>query len=177
MRKREIPLLLSSEEIAERVEAMAHEISASCPKDLLVISLLKGGFIFTADLIRELSHLGFQPQVDFITLSSYADSLESQGTVTMLHDLTTNVAGRDVLIVDDILESGRTLHQTTALLADRGANSVKVAVLLEKPGKRDMAFKADFVGFTIPDRFVVGYGMDYANYYRELPYIGWIEIH
>ena len=177
MRKKGIPVLLSAEEIADRVEAMAHEIASTLPQDVMIVCLLKGSFVFTADLIRELSMLDMRPQVDFLTLSSYGDSLESSGAVNVLRDLADEVAGRDVLIVDDILESGRTLHHAKALIAERGANSVRIAVLLEKPNKRDMAFTADFVGFTVPDRFVVGYGLDYANYYRELPYIGWIEIH
>lgn len=177
MATREIPVLYSAEEIRERVKALAREISLRLPPDLMIVSLLKGSFVFTADLIRELYQIGLHPQIDFMTLSSYGAGKESARAVTINRDLTEEVAGRHVLILDDILESGRTLHFARNLITQRGALSSRIVVLLEKPGKREVALNADFVGFTIPDKFVVGYGLDYANYYRELPYVGVLDIH
>jgi len=173
----EIPVLFSSDEIAERIKTLAKEISLKMPKDVMIVALLKGSFVFTADLIRELYNIGMHPQVDFMTLSSYGNEKESSGTVTINRDLVEDVKGRSVLIVDDILESGRTLQFACNLIVERGAASVQVAVLLEKSDKRKVPVNADFVGFNIPDKFVVGYGLDYANYYRELPYVGVLDIH
>ena len=177
MPSREIPILFSAEEIEERVKGLAREISVKLPPDLMIVSLLKGSFVFTADLIRALYAIGMHPQVDFMTLSSYASGTQSAKAVTINRDLTEEVKGRHVLILDDILESGRTLQFARNLITERGAASLRIVVLLEKPGKREVAISADFIGFTIPDKFVVGYGLDYANYYRELPYVGVLDIH
>ncbi|MDE3059827.1 MAG: hypoxanthine phosphoribosyltransferase [Pseudomonadota bacterium] len=168
-------VLISAAEIAGRVSSLAETIAAKLPADMMIVSLLRGSFVFTADLIRALHLTGAHPQVDFITLASYGAKTVSSGEITIVRDLTETVEGRDVLIVDDILESGRTLHFARQLVAERNARSIQIAVLLEKPGKRAVDIHADFVGFVIPDRFVVGYGLDYANYYRELPYIGAVE--
>lgn len=175
--KRTIPVLFTAQEIHERIEAMAHEIAAKMPADFLIVSLLRGSFMFTADLIRELYHVGIHPQIDFMTLSSYGEGTTSSGAVVIGRDLTDEVKGRQILVVDDILESGRTLSFALDLLKERGAADVKVAMLLEKPGKLHVDVKADFVGFHIPDKFVVGYGLDYANHYRELPFIGYLDVH
>lgn len=164
--------LITATQLNERIGVLAREVAKSVNKEVLVVSLLKGAFMFTADLIRALHEAGVKAQVDFLTLSSYGKGTESSGTVTVVRDLAEGVNGKDVLIVDDILESGRTLDFATRLLKERGANSVKIAVLLEKPGKLAVDINADFIGFTIPDKFVVGYGLDYANYYRELPFVG-----
>lgn len=164
--------LISEAQIAGRVATLAREISAALPGDMLVVALLRGSFVFAADLLRALHAAGVQPQVDFMTASSYGIDQQSSGTVTVYRDLTEEVQGRNVLIIDDILETGRTLAYAHAEILKRGAASAHIAVLLEKPGKREAEVKADFVGFTIPDHFVVGYGLDYANYYRELPFIG-----
>ena len=165
--------LFGEAEIAARIEAMAGEISAALPPDLVVVALLKGSFMFAADLMRALHRRKMHPSVDFMTLESYGDHTVSRGTVTMNRSLSDDVRGRDVLLVDDILESGRTLHFARNILQSGGARSVKIAVLLEKPGKCLMpGFGADFVGFSTPDRFVVGYGLDHAGRYRELPFIG-----
>lgn len=174
---REIPVLYSAEEIEERIKTLAREIALKLPPDLMIVSLLKGSFVFTADMIRQLYHIGLHPQVDFMTLSSYGSSTESSKAITINRDLIEEVRDRHVLILDDILESGRTLQFARNLITQRGAASSKIVVLLEKPGKREVALSADFVGFTIPDKFVVGYGLDYANYYRELPYVGVLDIH
>jgi hypoxanthine phosphoribosyltransferase len=118
---------------------------------------------------------GLAPEVEFISLSSYRDGTVSSGTVTILHDVESDVRGRDVVLVDDILESGRTLAFAKDLLAARGARRVLTCVLLEKPGKRAVSLDPDFVGFVCPDLFVVGYGMDVAHAFRQLPYVGVIE--
>lgn len=164
--------LITAEQLQERIGILAKEISKGVNEEIVVISLLKGAFMFTADLIRGLHHAGVRAQVDFLTLSSYGKGTESSGTVTVVRDLAEEVRGKDILIVDDILESGRTLDYASRLLKERGAKSVKLAVLLEKPGKLAVDINAEFIGFTIPDKFVVGYGLDYANYYRELPFVG-----
>lgn len=167
-----IDTLIGEREIAARVQGLADEIAAGGPRDLLVVPLLKGSFIFAADLVRALHRAGLQPHVDFLTLSSYEGGLASSGHVRVLRDVESPVRGRDVLIIDDILESGRTLKVARDLLASRGADRVTTCVLLDKPGKRAVPFKADHVGFESPDVFVVGYGMDAGHAHRELPFVG-----
>ncbi|MDX2074613.1 MAG: hypoxanthine phosphoribosyltransferase [Alphaproteobacteria bacterium] len=172
MKPHHIELLIPSEQVAARISTMANEITRALPKDLMVIALLRGSFVFTADLIRAFYASGTTPQVDFMTLESYGSGISSSGRVTVIRDITENVEGRDVLLVDDILESGRTLAFAKKLIKERKPRSVNIAVMLEKPGKRKVEIDADFVGFAIGDKFVVGMGLDYANFYRELPYIG-----
>ena len=175
--KRTIPVLYTAAEIKERIEALASEIAASMGHEFLIVSLLRGSFMFTADLVREFYAIGVHPQIDFMTLSSYGAAASSSGEVAINRDLTEDVKGKTVLIVDDILETGRTLQYAKNLLKERGAATLKVAMLLEKTGKLETDVKADFVGFNIPDKFVVGYGLDYANHYRELPFIGYLDVH
>lgn len=175
--KRSIPVLFSAEEIHDRIEALAVEIAAKMPADFLIVSLLRGSFMFTADLVRALCAVGVHPQIDFMTLSSYGSGTRSTGHVALGRDITDDVAGRSILLVDDILETGRTLRLAHDVMIERGATDVKIVALLEKPGKLEVAAKADFVGFSIPDKFVVGYGLDYANHYRELPFIGVMDVH
>ncbi|MFO0110320.1 MAG: hypoxanthine phosphoribosyltransferase [Alphaproteobacteria bacterium] len=175
--KRSIPVLYTAAEIAERVEAIAAEISVHMPPDFLMVSLLRGSFVFTADLARDLCAIGVHPQIDFMTLTSYGQATTSSGTVNINRDISEEVKDKAVLIVDDILETGRTLHFAQTLLKARGAALIKTAVLLEKPGHRIVDVKADMVGFAVPDKFVVGYGLDYANHYRELPFIGYLDVH
>lgn len=170
-----ISVLYSAEDISRRIAGMAREIAAVMPREFVVIALLKGSFVFAADLIRALHHCRLKPQVDFMTLSSYGGGTQSSGTVTVLRDTTEIIQGKRILLVDDILESGRTLVHAKKLLQERGAEDVRVAVFLEKPGKRAVQVEADFVGYRVPDKFVVGYGLDFANAYRELPYVGAIE--
>jgi len=170
-------VLFSAEAIAQRNQALALEIKQAAPERLLVVAVLKGSFIFAADLIRALHGAGLAPEVEFISLSSYRDGTVSTGTVTVLHDVESEMRGRDVLLIDDILESGRTLAYAKDLFAARGAKRVLTCVLLEKPGKRAVELHADFVGFHCPDLFVVGYGMDVAHAYRQLPFVGVIEKH
>jgi len=169
-----VEILYSAAEIANRVAALAGSIAATLGPDLLVVAILKGSFIFAADLIRALHHAGLHPEIDFMTLSSYGTGTESSGQVGISRDVTESLVGRQVLLIDDILESGRTLAFARASLEARGAK-VSLCVLLEKPGRRKAPIDADFIGFVCPDRFVVGYGLDFAHYYRELPYIGVIQ--
>ncbi len=172
---RRIRVLFDEDAIAKRNREMADAIAKADLKDLLVVAVLKGSFMFAADLIRAMHHAGLSPQVEFVHLSSYRDATVSSGQVEILRDVQSEVAGRDVLLVDDILESGRTIAFAKDLLAARGARRVLTAVLLEKPGKRAVSIKADLVGFVCPDYFVVGYGMDVAHSYRQLPFVGVVE--
>lgn len=171
----QISVLYPAEEIASRVQALASDIVRALGPEPLVVPILKGSFIFAADLLRALHEAGAEPDMDFITLSSYGKGTRSLGEVTIVRDTEAAIAGRDVLIVDDILESGRTLAFAKDLMAARGAQRVMTCVLLNKPGKLAVDAKADFVGFDCPDRFVVGYGMDVAHAYRQLPFVGYIE--
>jgi len=175
MPERRIRVLYDEAAIARRNEEMAKAIAASNPKDLLVVAVLKGSFMFAADLIRAMHRVGLAPQVEFVHLSSYRAGTVSSGQVEILRDVQSEVRDRDVLLVDDILESGRTLAFAKDLMAARGAAKVWSAVLLEKPGKRAVNIQADYVGFECPDLFVVGYGMDVAHSYRQLPFVGVVE--
>ncbi|MBT5919524.1 MAG: hypoxanthine phosphoribosyltransferase [Alphaproteobacteria bacterium] len=172
-----IRVLFSEEDIAERVDTLGQEIAGLLGNDLLLIAILKGSFVFTADLMRSMHRAGIRPQVDFMQLSSYGTGTESSKTVEMVRDTTDPIEGRNILIVDDILESGRTMDFAREHLYKRGANKVGLCVLLDKVGKRveGVGVEADFVGFVCPDEFVVGYGLDWAHYYRELPFIGVVE--
>nr|WP_252393697.1 hypoxanthine phosphoribosyltransferase [Candidatus Rhodoblastus alkanivorans] len=161
--------------LAARVEELAAEIAARSPRDLIAIPIMTGAFVFAADLLRALHRAGLAPEVDFIQIASYGAGVTSSGRIELMRDLRTQVAGRDVLLIDDILESGRTLAFARQLLLDRGARRVMIATLLEKPHKKQIEVAADFVGFACPDRFVVGYGMDHAGNYRHLPFVGALD--
>ena len=167
-----IGVLFSEAEIADRVTSIAFAIAERKPIGLLVVPILKGSFVFAADLLRAMHHAGLSPQVDFMILSSYRTAVRSSGQVQVLRDVGSEVRGRDILLIDDILESGRTLAFAKDLLSARGARMVYTAVLLNKPGHLAANIVADFEGFTCPDTFVVGYGMDMANQFRELPFVG-----
>jgi hypoxanthine phosphoribosyltransferase len=170
-----IRVLFGEEQIARRIGELAEAVKARDPQNLLVVAIMKGSFMFAADLIRALHRIGLAPQVEFMHLSSYKTGTASTGKVDILRDIDSPVEGRDVLIVDDILESGRTIVFAKDLLMARGARRADVCVLLEKPGKRAVHLDADHVGFVCPDLFVVGYGMDVAHSFRELPYVGVVE--
>jgi hypoxanthine phosphoribosyltransferase len=172
--ERRVRVLIDEEKIARRNQEIAVEIAKREPKQLLVVAILKGSFMFAADLMRALHHAGLMPQVEFMHLSSYRDATVSSGQVVILKDIESDVKDRDVLLIDDILESGRTIAFAKDLLAARGARVI-TCCLLEKPGKNAVTIKADYVGFTCPDLFVVGYGMDVAHSYRQLPFIGVVE--
>jgi hypoxanthine phosphoribosyltransferase len=152
--------------------SLAEEVRSAGLDRLLVVAVLKGSFVFAADLIRALHRAELRPEVDFLSLSSYGTRQSSSGSVEVLRDIELDVRGRNVLIIDDILESGRTLAFAKQLVAERGAKRVMSCVLLDKPGKRAVPVEADFAGFRCPDVFVVGYGMDLAHRYRELPFVG-----
>ncbi|MBC8038783.1 MAG: hypoxanthine phosphoribosyltransferase [Rhizobiales bacterium] len=167
-----IGVLFSAAEIAGQITQIARAIAARKPERLLVVPILKGSFVFAADLIRAMHHAGLSPEVDFMILASYRAATQSTGRVEVLRDVESDVSGRDVLLIDDILESGRTLAFAKDLIAARGAANVLTAVLLNKPGHLAANIKADFQGFICPDKFVVGYGMDMAHQFRELPFVG-----
>ena len=171
VRGKNIDVLFTAEAIARRNLELAREIAAREFHNLLVIAILKGSFIFAADLIRRMHDAGLAPEVEFILISSYGAG-EEGGGVRILRDIDASVEGRDVLLIDDILESGNTLAYTRYLVLNRGAKSVSIAVLLDKRGRRQLDIEAQFVGFACPDRFVVGYGMDVAHTFRELPFVG-----
>jgi hypoxanthine phosphoribosyltransferase len=174
VRDKEIEVLYSASAIARRNLELAKEIAGREYEDLLVISVLKGSFIFAADLIRAMHDTGLSPEVEFIFISSYGTGTTS-GEVRVLRDIDNEVKGRDVLLIDDILESGKTLKFAKELMLGRGAKSVSLAVLLDKSVKRQTDLDADFVGFECPDYFVVGYGMDVAHAFRELPFVGVVK--
>lgn len=170
-----VRVLFDADTIAARIRAIAADIAAREPDHLLVVCVLKGSFVFAADLIRALHGAGVAPEIEFIILSSYRTGTVSSGQVSILRDLDSDVRGRDVLLVDDILESGRTLAFAKDLLAARGAARVFTCVMLEKPIKRAVHIDPDFVGFQCPNVFVVGYGMDIAHAFRQLPFVGVVD--
>jgi hypoxanthine phosphoribosyltransferase len=168
----QIEIIFTPEAIAARLELLALEIADAKLEPLMVVAVLKGSFVFAADLIRALHRTGLKPEVDFLTLSSYKKSRVSSGTVDILRDLDLPVEDRNVLLVDDVLDSGRTLVFAKDLLSARGAKSVSTCVLLDKQVPRAVNVSADFRAFDCDDAFVVGYGMDAAHRFRELPYVG-----
>lgn len=162
--------LLSAEEIQSRVAQLGAELSqVYAGQEVLVIGILKGAFVFCADLVR---HLAVPAQVDFMAVSSYGASTESSGVIRIVKDLESSVEGRHVLLVEDIVDSGLTLRYLREYLEHQKPASLRVCVLLDKPQRRKTEVKVDYTGFTIPDEFIVGYGIDYAERYRNLPYIG-----
>lgn len=166
-----IDQLISAKAIAARVEALAHEITEhykGCDK-LIVVGLLRGSFVFVADLVREID---LPVQVDFLEASSYGDAMHSSREVRILKDLRGEIAGEDVLVVEDIVDTGFTLHHVKNLLMSRQPHRLEVCALLDKPTRREVDIKATWTGFEIPDEFVVGYGIDFAQRNRNLPYIG-----
>lgn len=169
-----IKTLFDEDAIARRVAALAEQIAESKPERLLVVAVLKGSFIFAADLLRAMHRVGLTPEVEFMHLSSYGAGTEGSENISILRDVESDVNGRDILLVDDILESGRTLSFAKLRIAKRGARSVKIVALLDKPERRKAAISADYVGFACPDKFVVGYGMDMGHNWRQLPFIGYV---
>jgi hypoxanthine phosphoribosyltransferase len=164
--------LINESDIATRVSDMVKEIAEdSKGKELFVIGILKGSFIFLSDLLRLFYIHDIHPSLDFVTIESYGSKKESSGKLKMLRDITTDIKNKWVLIVDDILDTGRTLAYAKEHFQKKNPVSIKTCVFLDKPERRVNKFKADYVGFEIPDKFVVGYGMDYDNLFRELPYV------
>jgi len=164
--------LFSAEEIARRVASLAGEIARGEPSEILIVSVLWGGFVFAADLVRALHNAGFSAELDFMVLASYGRELKSSGRVAMLRDIEADVGGRSVLLVDDLVDTGCTLAFAKSLLEERGALRVATCVLLDKAVARAIPLRPDYKGFDCPAHFVVGYGMGQGQRYRELPYIG-----
>lgn len=164
-----IKTLLTREEVEKRIKELAKEIEKDyCGKDLLVIGLLKGSIMFMSDLIKEMD---LPVMIDFMSASSYSGTT-STGVINISKDTDISVKDRDVLIVEDIIDTGLTLSHVKKLLEDRGTKSLKICTLLDKPSRRTVEMKGDYVGFEIPDEFVVGYGLDYDQHHRNLPYVG-----
>jgi hypoxanthine phosphoribosyltransferase len=163
--------MISAKAIAARIEELAHLISAHYKgtDKLVVVGLLRGSFVFIADLVRELD---LPVEVDFLEASSYGDAMHSSREVRILKDLRGEIAGRDVLVVEDIVDTGFTLSHVISLLKSRNPARIEVCVLLDKPTRREVDIRATWTGFEIPDEFVVGYGIDFAQRNRNLPYIG-----
>ncbi|MEY8117999.1 hypoxanthine phosphoribosyltransferase [Falsihalocynthiibacter sp. BN13B15] len=166
-----IDQMISAKSIAARIEILAHEIEAEFrdTDKLIVVGLLRGSFVFIADIVRELD---LPVEVDFLEASSYGNSTESSREVRILKDLRGAIEGRDVLVVEDIVDTGHTLSHVTHMLLSRNPARLKTCALLDKPERREVDFRADWTGFEIPDEFVVGYGIDFAQRNRNLPYIG-----
>jgi len=163
-------VLISEEELKEIIARLGKQITEDYKdKNLLVVSVLKGSVMVMADLLREIK---LPLRIDFMSVSSYGSGTTSSGTVKIIKDLDINLAGYDLLIVEDILDSGVTLSSLKQILLTRGPASVKICTLLDKPERRKADIKADYVGAQIPDAFVVGYGLDYDEKYRNLPYVG-----
>jgi hypoxanthine phosphoribosyltransferase len=164
--------LLSADQIQTRVRALAEEIRRDHATDLHLVCVLKGAFMFMADLIR---YLPGHASIDFMALSSYGKTTKSSGEVRLLKDLDTGLEGRDVVIVEDIVDTGLTLTYLQDILRARGPRTLRTACLLSKPSRRKVDVTVEYIGFTIEDKFVVGYGLDYAEKYRNLPFIGVLD--
>ena len=173
MRQDILEIILTEEEIAGRVKALAKSIEDDyAGKDLVMVCVLNGAAVFYIALMMEMT---IPLEMNFIRVSSYGSGMSSSGTVRILYDLETDISGRDVLIVEDIIDSGHTLERLTQLLRDRGARTVRCCCLLDKKERREVPMEADYVGFDVPDKFLVGYGLDYAGKYRNLKYIGTLK--
>ncbi len=163
-------VLITSKDIKGKTAELAHQIMADYQgRDLLLVCILKGGLMFLADLMRQID---LPLEIDFMAVSSYGDSTESSGVVRILMDLETNIQGRNVLIVEDIIDTGRTLNYIIQNLRTRHPASLKICTLLNKTARRVLDIPVHYVGFEIPDKFVIGYGLDYGEIYRNLPFVG-----
>ena len=163
-------VLVSEEQLIKRTAELGAMITRDFQgEDLLLVSVLKGGAVFAMDLMRKID---LQLKIDFIAVSSYGSSTKSSGIVKIVKDLDYDIHGKSILIVEDIVDSGLTLSYLKELFLTRGAKDVKIAAILSKPSRRKADIKVDYMGFEIPDEFVIGYGLDYANKYRSLPYVG-----
>ncbi len=168
-----VRICYSAEEIRQKVDALAAVINRDYTgRDVLLVCVLKGAVVFFTDLLRRLT---FDPQIDFIQVSSYGLATESSGVLTFQKDLTADIGGRHILLVEDMVDTGFTLYHLRQHLLDKGAASCRICALLDKPSRRKMAITPDYVGFTVPDKFLVGYGLDAGEHYRALPYLGVME--
>ena len=170
-----IRILFSEAEIAARVEALAGEIAQTIPGDFVMVGVLKGAAVFVADLARALHRAGAHPEIEFIRLSSYGLAKVSSGEVRLLGDIASDIEGRRVLLIEDIVDTGRSIAFAAALLRQRKIGGLWTCALLDKPQRREVEAPIDFVGFRIEDVFVAGYGVDHAEKHRHLPYIGVVE--
>lgn len=162
-------VLFDREEVARRVRELGEEISKDYEgEEIVAVSLLRGSFIFAADLVREIS---IPVNVDFMTTSSYGHGEVSSGIVKIVHDLRTSIEGKHVIIVDDIIDSGNTMKKVAEFLDEKNPKSIKICVMLDKPSRREADIDPDYVGYTIEDLFVLGYGLNYGDFYRNIPYI------
>ena len=169
-----IDVMISEEEIANKVKELAKQIEKDYEgEQLLVVGILKGASVFVSDLIRKID---LDVNIDFMSVSSYGNGTESSGTVKILKDLDVDIAGKNVLIVEDIIDSGLTLSNLVKELKIRNPKSLKLCTLLDKPQRRTSNIPVDYVGFVIEDKFIVGYGIDWAEKYRNLPYIGSVTV-
>ena len=164
--------LIAADTIQERIRALGDDIRRDHPDELHLVCVLKGAFMFLADLLRALPDT---TTIDFVAISSYGKSTRSSGEVRLLKDLDTGLEGRNVVIVEDIVDTGLTLTYLQDILRARGPKTLKTACLLSKPSRRKVDVKVDYIGFTIEDKFVVGYGLDYGEKYRNLSYIGVVD--
>ena len=165
-----LKVLLSEAQIRQRIQEMGDELFDKFEdKDPMFVGVLNGCFVFMADLVRATQ---LKSEVEFISVSSYKNATKSSGVVEITRDLQRDITDRNIIVVEDILDSGNTLAFLTDYLRTKGAASVTIATLLDKPARREKPIKADYVGFEVPDEFVVGYGLDYAQQYRNMPYIG-----
>lgn len=163
-------ILITEEQLQQKVQELGRQIAADySDKNLLMVSVLKGSILFMADLMRAID---IPLEVDFMSVSSYGSKSVTSGEVQILKDLGGSIEGKDLLIVEDILDSGLTLSYLTKMLKSRNPSSIRLCTLLDKPERRRVPVRPDYVGFTIPDAFVVGYGLDYAEKYRNLPFVG-----
>jgi len=168
-----VEVLLTEKEVDERIQAIGEQISKDyAGKEIHMICVLKGGVFFMCELAKRIS---VPVSLDFMAVSSYGGDTKSSGVVKIVKDLDENIQGKDVLVVEDIVDSGRTLSCLMELLRERGPASLQLCTLLDKPDRRVIPVEVNYTGFTIPDEFVVGYGLDYAQKYRNLPYIGIVE--
>lgn len=170
----QIEILISEAEITARINALSHEITThyADTKQLVVVGLLRGSFVFIADLVR---HLDLPVEVDFMTVSSYGNAMVSSRQVRIIQDLETDIKNRDVLIVEDIIDTGHTLSQVIKILKTRMPKSLSICTLLNKPSRREVEVPIEWTGFDIPDEFVIGYGIDYAQQGRNLPHIAVVQ--
>ncbi len=163
-------VLISEEELSNIVKDLGKRITEDYKdKDLLLVSVLKGSVIFMADLMREIK---IPCNIDFMAVSSYGSGSKTSGVVKIIKDLDKSIEGKDLLIVEDILDSGRTLNYIKSILEARGTKSIRICTLFDKPERREVDLYADYIGTEVPNEFIVGYGLDYNEYYRNLPYIG-----
>lgn len=170
MKEDVLRVLLSEDEIREKVRELGGRITADYKNsNLMLVTVLKGAVVFLADLMRQID---VPAEIDFMVVSSYGSGVKSSGVVKIVKDLDVPLAGKDILIVEDILDSGLTLSYIKELLESRGPRSIRIATLLDKPSRRKVDLQADYIGFSVPDEFVIGYGLDYDEKYRNLPYIG-----